>query len=354
VRVTGFDQAKFDALQEKVLSDVAGAMGVFMGFIGDRTGLYRALADHGRCRSDELARLAGVDPRYLREWLSSNAANGYVEYHPEDDTFSLSEEQIALFAVDGTTRNVHAMFDSLVSQVATYEAAIDEFRSGRGRPWGAQCSCCFAATNRGFGPVYSENLVQKWIPALDGVAEILHRGGTVADIGCGLGHSTRLLAQAFPKTEVRGFDFHQPSVEEARGEAAAAGTSNVTFAAADSKDFPGIDYDLICIFDALHDMGDPVGVARYVRSRLKPEGTFMVVEPRAEDKLVDNRTAISAIMYGFSTTICLPASRSQEVGLCLGAQAGEKRITDVLSKAGFSRIRRASESDLNMVLEARP
>ena len=348
-----FDPSAFEKLQSKVVADLAGAMGAFMAFIGDQTGVYRALERRGRCRPDELANLAGVDPRYLLEWLSSNAANGYVDYHPEDGTFSLSKEQAAIFAVDGTTKSMQGFVHAFMGQVATYEEAISVFRSGRGRPWGAHCQCCYCATDRGFRPIYEENLVQNWIPSLSGIAEKLRTGSEMADIGCGHGSSSLLLAKAFPKTVVHGFDVHPPSIELARAQAAEAGVANTKFEVASATAFPGRSYDLICVFDALHDMGDPVGVARHVRSALREDGSFMVVEQIAADRLEDNLTPLAALIYGFSTTICLPVSRSQEVGLCLGAQAGERRLTEVLHEAGFAEVRRATSSESNIILEAR-
>jgi SAM-dependent methyltransferase len=348
-----FDQSAFEKLRDKVLADIAGAMGAFMAFIGDQTGVYKALERRGRCRPEELATLAGVDPRYLLEWLSSNAANGYVDYHPEDGTFSLSDEQAAIFAVDGTTRSLQGFVHAFMGQVATYEQAVEVFRSGRGRPWGAHCQCCYCATDRGFRPIYQENLVSNWIPSLKGVEEKLRAGAKVADIGCGHGSSSLLLAKAFPNSVVYGFDVHPPSIALAAQQAADAGALNAKFEVASAKEFPGADYDLICVFDALHDMGDPVGIARQVRSVLKDDGAFMVVEQIAADRLEDNLTPLAALIYGFSTTICLPVSRSQEVGLCLGAQAGERRLTEVLREAGFRDVRRAASTESNMILEAR-
>lgn len=348
------DPARLDQLKEKVLADVAGAMGAFMAYIGDQTGVYRALVARGRCGSDELAALAGVDRRYLREWLSCNAAADYVTYHPEDDTFSMSPEQAEILARDDNTSSMQPFIQGLVAQIATNEQAIDVFRSGRGRPWGEHPAGCFCSTDRGFRVMYAENLVQNWIPSLDGVTAKLERGARVADIGCGHGSSALLLAKAFPNSEIHGFDFHAPSIDFARAQAAEAGVGNATFEIATAKGFPGKDYDLICVFDALHDMGDPVGASRHVREALKADGTFMVVEPIAEDELKDNLTARAGVYYGFSTTVCLPASRSQEVGLCLGAQAGERRLTAVLGEAGFGRVRRAMSTESNMILEARP
>jgi SAM-dependent methyltransferase len=351
--MSSFDQQKFEQLQGKVLTDVGGAMALFMAYIGDQSGVYRALERLGPCSHEVLAREAGVDARYLREWLSANAAAGYVDYDPARDTFSLSPEQAALFSHEGDVTCMQGFFQAVVGQYATHDTALEVFRSGRGRPWAEHHGCCFCGTDRFFRAGYVANLVEQWIPALDGVAAKLEAGARVADIGCGLGSSTILLGRSFPKSKIHGFDFHEPSIEKARANAAEAGVKNVEFQVVKAKEFPGRDYDLACIFDALHDMGDPVGAARHIREALRPDGTFMLVEPLAGDDLASNLNLLGGIFYGFSTTVCVPTSRAQEVGLALGAQAGEKRLSAVLREAGFTRIRRATETPTNMVLEAR-
>ena len=351
--MTSFDQQKFEQLQGKVLTDVGGAMALLMAYIGDQSGVYRALESLGPCSHETLAREARVDARYLREWLSANAAAGYVDYDAGKDMFSLSPEQAALFSREGEPTCLQGFFQAVVGQYATHETAVEVFRSGRGRPWGEHHSCCFCGTDRFFRAGYVANLVDHWIPALDGVRAKLEAGAKVADIGCGLGSSTILLARSFPKSTIHGFDFHEPSIDKARAKAAEAGVRNVEFQVVKAKEFTGRDFDFACIFDALHDMGDPIGAARHVREALRPDGTFMLVEPMAGDDLASNLNLLGGIFYGFSTTVCVPTSRAQEVGLGLGAQAGEKRLTDVLRAAGFSRIRRATETPTNMVLEAR-
>lgn len=350
--MTEFSEAKFEQLQGKVMADVGGAVGLLMAHIGDQTGVYQALEEIGPCTHEALAATAGVDVRYLREWLSSNAALGYVEYNADTDQFSLTPEQAALFAHEGEVTCMQGFFQAIVSQYATFDTAIDVFKTGRGRPWSEHNTCCFCATDRFFRPGYVANLVDNWIPALQGVEEKLVAGGKVADIGCGLGSSTILLAQSYPNSEIYGFDFHAPSIETAIQKATEEGTTNAHFEVVTAKDFPGQDYDFVCIFDALHDMGDPVGVARHIKEVLKSDGTFMLVEPLAADELKDNLNLLSAIYYGFSTTICVPTSRAQEVGRCLGAQAGEKRLTEVLNEAGFEHVHRATETPTNMVFEA--
>jgi 2-polyprenyl-3-methyl-5-hydroxy-6-metoxy-1,4-benzoquinol methylase len=347
------NEDKFNALFGKVLGDVGGAIGLLMAYMGDQAGVYKVMEDAGPSTCDELAAKSGVDARYLREWLSSNAAAGYVNYDAANDTFSLSEEQAAIFAHEGEPTCMQGFFQAVVAQYEAHETAVDVFKTGRARPWSEHTACCFCGTDRFFRPGYAANLVQHWIPALDGVEAKLKAGAKIADIGCGLGSSTILMAQTYPNSTVHGYDFHGPSIEKAKAKAKAAGLTNIEFHEVAAKDFTGTDYDFTCIFDALHDMGDPVGAAAHIKKSLKPDGTFMVVEPIAADNLGDNLNLLSSIFYGFSTTICVPTSKAQEVGLMLGAQAGEQRISDVLKKAGFGKIHRATETPTNMVLEAR-
>jgi len=346
------NEEKFNELLGKVMGDVGGAIGLFMAYIGDQTGVYKVLEDMGPCTHEELAQKSGIDARYLREWLSSNAAAGYIDYKAENDTFSLSPEQAAIFAHEGEPTCMQGFFQSVVSQIEAHETAVDVFKTGRGRAWGEHSASCFCGTDRFFRPGYAANLIQSWIPALDGVEDKLKAGAKIADIGCGYGSSTILLAQTYPNSMVHGYDFHAPSIEQARVKAKEAGLSNIEFHVDSAKDFPGNDFDFACIFDALHDMGDPVGAATHIKNSLKPGGSFMVVEPLAGDNLKDNLNLLGSIFYGFSTTICVPTSKSQEVGLALGAQAGEKKISDVLYQAGFSKVHRATETPTNMVLEA--
>ena len=346
------DESKFEQLQGKVMADVGGAIGLFMAYIGDQAGVYQALEKLGPCTHTELAETTGLNERYLREWLSSNAAFGYVDYAADNDTFSLSPEQAALFSHEGESTCMQGFFQAVVGQYATHDTAVEVFKTGRGRPWGEHHSCCFCGTDRFFRPGYVANLVDHWIPALNDVRACLESGAKVADIGCGRGSSSILMARQYPNSTIHGFDFHQPSIQAANEESRAAGLNNVEFEVSIAKEFPGENYDLICIFDALHDMGDPVGAARHIRAALKPGGTFMLVEPMAGDSLAENLNLLSGIYYGFSTTICIPTSKSQEVGLGLGAQAGEARLTEILKEAGFSHVRRATETPTNMVIEA--
>ena len=256
-----------------------------------------------------------------------------------------SQERVSLHAC-------RAFFQAIVAQYETHAKAVKTFKTGKGRPWNEQSSCCFCATDRFFRPGYAANLIDSWIPALNGTGAKLEAGAKIADIGCGHGSSSILLAKAYPKSEIHAFDFHEPSIIEARKKAKVAGVTNVKFRVARAQDFPGKDFDLACIFDALHDMGDPVGAAKHIRQALRPDGTFMLVEPLAGDTS-ENLHPIRQIYYSFSTTVCTPASLAQEVGLGLGAQAGQKRLTEVLNQAGFTHVRRAATTETNMVLEVK-
>lgn len=339
----------------ETLEDIGGAMAVLLSFIGDQTGVYRALRDLGPSTAGQIAAKSQVDERYLTEWLSAQAAAGYVEYDEQAGHFSLTPEKATVLAHEGHPACQQGFFQILVSQFATHEKAIDTFRSGRGRPWGEHHGSCFCGTDRFFRPGYKANLVESWLPAIEGITEKLRQGAKVADVGCGLGSSTVLMANAFPDSSFVGYDFHLPSIEEAREKAKLEGAgSNLTFEKASAKAIPDHGFDLICLFDALHDMGDPVGAARHLRECMSPDGTLMLVEPMAEDNLVDNLNLLGQIFYSASTLICTPASKAQEVGLALGAQAGERRLTEVLKQAGFRYVRRATQTSTNMVLEARP
>ena len=344
------DGQKVEAMVGKVVGDVAGAMSLFMAYLGDQAGVYAAM-DGERLTCAQLARKTGLNEKYLHEWLGSNAAAGYVSYDPETEEFWLEPEQALVFTREGQPACMQGFIQALMAQFETHAEAVDTFKSGKGRAWGDHSPCCFCATDRFFRPGYVANLTSEWIPALDGVEDKLKAGAKVADIGCGLGSSTIHMAKEYPNSTIHGIDLHEPSIEEARRRAAEEGLANVEFIVAKAQDFDGSGYDFACIFDALHDMGDPVGAARHIRETLKDDGTFMLVEPIAGDRMKDNLHPIGQIFYGFSTTICTPASLSQEVGLGLGAQAGQKRLTEVLHEAGFTKVRRAAETPTNMVLE---
>jgi 2-polyprenyl-3-methyl-5-hydroxy-6-metoxy-1,4-benzoquinol methylase len=345
------DEGRLHELIGKVIGDVAGAMSLFMAFLGDRAGVFAAMDGAGPITCDELAAKTGLNPKYLHEWLGSVSAAGYVTFAADGDTFELTPEQALVFAREGQPANLQGFVQILFSQFETHEKAVKVFKSGEGRPWSDHTACCFCGTDRFFRPGYAANLVESWIPSLGGVEAKLKVGAKVADIGCGHGSSTILMAQAYPNSTVTGIDFHQPSIETARAKAAEAGVGNVTFEVASAQDYPGEGFDFACIFDALHDMGDPVGAARHIRETLAPGGTFMLVEPMAGDTMADNMNPIGQIFYAASCTVCTPASLAQPVGRGLGAQAGQKRLTEVCREAGFANVRRAAETPTNMVLE---
>ncbi|HSI42455.1 MAG TPA: class I SAM-dependent methyltransferase [Xanthobacteraceae bacterium] len=348
------DQDKLNQFLGTMVSDMGAAMTAALVIVGDRLGLYKALAA-GSATPAELAARTGTAERYLREWLSAQAAAGYVSYDAATGRFTLEAEQAMVFA-DEDSPAFLAGFGDIVQAVFRDEPKITEaFRTGRGVGWHEHDGCLFCGTARFFRTSYMHHLVQEWLPALDGVVAKLERGSDVADVGCGHGVSTLLMAQAFPKSRFHGFDYHDGSVAAARERARESGLqSRVSFEVAPAKSYPGTGYDLVCFFDCLHDMGDPVGAARHVRETLAPDGTFMVVEPFANDRLQDNLNPVGRIYYAASTMICTPASLSQEVGLALGAQAGEGRLSAVLGEAGFTRVRRAAETPFNLILEARP
>ena len=345
------DMVKLEALAGKVIGDVAGALSLYMAYLGDQTGLFDAMDGEGPMTVEQIAAKTGQNPKYLHEWLGSVSAAGYVTFDPENDTFHLTEEQALVFGREGQPACMQGFIQAIVSQYEENEKAVDIFKTGKGRPWGDHSQCLFCGTDRFFRPGYQANLVENWIPALDGVEDKLKSGAKVADVGCGHGSSTILMAQAYPNSHFVGIDFHAPSIEEARAKADAAGLSNIEFTVASAQDYPGEGFDFACIFDALHDMGDPVGAARHVRDSLKEDGTFMLVEPMAGDTMADNMNPLGQIFYAFSTTVCTPNSVSQDVGLGLGAQAGQKRLTEVLNEAGFGTVKRAAETPTNMVLE---
>ena len=346
------DEQKLESLLGTMVNELGAAANAALVLLGDKLGLYRALADHGPQSSAELAQHTHTNERYAREWLSAQAASGFVTYQGADDKFSLSPEQAAVFADEDSPVNMTGGFYSLAAVFAGEPQLTAAFKTGDGIGWGDQCNCLFCGTERFFRPGYKAHLVDEWLPALDGAVPKLQRSARVADVGCGHGASTIIMAEAFPHSQFTGFDFHAPSIETARGKV--IGESNVTFNVARAQDFGGGTYDLITVFDALHDMGDPVGAAANIRSQLAEDGTLMIVEPLAADSLEDNLNPVGRVYYAFSTSICVPTSLSQDVGAALGAQAGEARLTDVLHRAGFSRVRRAMETPFNMVLEARP
>jgi SAM-dependent methyltransferase len=349
------DQSKFEAFLGKFVGDLGAVLHSATVLIGDKLGLYRAMADGEPVTAEALAERTGTDPRYVREWLSAQAASGYVDYDEAADAFTLPEEHAFALTDESNPVFLPGAFQVAASTIKDEPRIAAAFRSGEGVGWHEHHEDLFHGTERFFRPNYIGNLVSAWIPALDGVASRLEEGASVADVGCGHGSSTILMAQAFPKSTFVGFDYHEPSIAEARKRAEAAGVADrVRFERAAAKDYPGEGYDLVAFFDCLHDMGDPAGAARHVRESLASDGSWMIVEPFANDRLVENLNPVGRVFYSVSTTVCTPASRSQEVGLALGAQAGEERIRSVVSEGGFGRFDRVAETPFNLVFQARP
>jgi len=334
---------------------MGAAIHAVMILLGDRLGLYKAMADSRPVTSGELANRAGLTERYVREWLNSNAASGYVTYDAATKTFTLPPEQALALAVEESPVFLPGVFQILSACYNDAPKIENAFRTGQGVGWHEHHHDLFHGTERFFRPNYNANLVSSWIPALDGVEAKLRSGAKVADVGCGLGASTILMAKSYPKSTFVGFDYHGKSIELAREAAAEAGVQErVHFEVAAAKAFPGNDYDFVAFFDCLHDMGDPAGAASHVKSSLKPDGTWMIVEPFAGDTPESNHNPIGRIFYSASTMLCVPASMSQEVGAALGAQAGEANIRKVVETGGFTRFRRAAQTPFNLVFEARP
>jgi SAM-dependent methyltransferase len=345
---------KLNELVGKLVGDLGAAMTGASILLGDRLGLYKAMGDGTPMTSAEIAKKAGLHERYVREWLSAQAASGYVDYQADKNTFSLSPEQAMAFAEEGSPAFFAGAFDIVQATYLDEPKVAEAFRTGKGVGWHDHSKCLFSGTERFFRPGYNANLVPNWIPALDGVEAKLKAGAKVADVGCGHGASTIVMAQAYPKSEFFGFDYHVPSIERAKVLAKEGGVGDrIKFAQASAKDFPAQNYDLVAFFDCLHDMGDPVGAGKHVKQTLAKDGTWMIVEPFAHDTLKDNLNPVGRVYYAASTFICTPASLSQEVALGLGAQAGERRLRQVATEAGFSRFRRATETPFNMIFEAR-
>ncbi len=349
------DQSKLDDFMGRFVGDLGATISAALVVIGDRLGLYSAMRDGQPVTAEGLASSTGTDPRYVREWLSNQAAGGYVSYDPASDRFFLTAEQSLALAQPGSPAFVPGAFQLATSLIKDEEKISHAFENGHGVGWHEHHHDLFTGTERFFRPGYSANLVASWIPALQDVQPKLASGALVADVGCGHGASTILMAEEYPRSQFVGFDYHGPSIERAREAATEAGVGGrVRFEVASAKEYPGDGYDFVAMFDCLHDMGDPVGAAAHVLQSLAEDGTWMIVEPNAGDRLEENLNPVGRVFYGASTLVCTPASRDQEVGLALGAQAGEARLREVVSAGGFTRLRRAAETPFNIVLEARP
>jgi ubiquinone/menaquinone biosynthesis C-methylase UbiE len=353
--VTAIDQAKLDEFMGRAVGDLGAAVSGVMVYLGDRLGLYKAMAGAGPLTPAALAERTGTDERYVREWLDNQAAGGYVTYDPATRSYELPPEQALALADEDSPAFLPGGFYGIASMWVDAETFVDAFRTGRGVGWHEHDPRLYVGTERFFRPGYKNFLVADWIPALEGVQQKLERGAKVADVGCGHGASTVLMAQAFPRSTFVGYDYHEASVDTARKRAADAGVSDrVRFEVASAKDYPGTGFDLIAYFDCLHDMGDPLGAIVHARRALADDGTVMLVEPNAGDRPEDNHNPVGRAFYGFSTVICTMASKAQEVGLALGAQAGEASLRELFEQGGFRRWRRATETPFNIILEARP
>jgi SAM-dependent methyltransferase len=348
-------ETKLHEFMMKAVGEMGAAMNAALILVGDKLGIYKAMAGAGPMTSEEIAVKTKTHERYVREWLAAQSAGGFITYDSPTKKYTLPPEQALALADENSPVFLPGFFEIVSACIKDEPKVTEAFRTGKGLGWHEHDHCLFAGTERFFRPNYRAHLIGEWIPALGDVDSKLKAGAKVADVGCGLGTSTILMAQAYPKSTFVGFDYHPASIEMARKAAAMAGVSDrVKFEVASAKEYPGEGYQLVAFFDCLHDMGDPEGAARHVRKTLDPGGAWMIVEPFANDQLEDNLNPIGRVFYAASTMLCTPASLSQEVGLGLGAQAGEGRLSKVLKSAGFTRVRRAAETPFNIVLEARP
>ena len=347
------DETKLNEFIGHAVGDLGAAMSATLMLVGDRLGLYRELAN-GSCTPGELARRTGTDGRYIREWLGNQGAGGYVHFDPASGEWSLSEEQALCLADPNGPVDLPGAYNIVEATFHALGRTLENFTSGAGMEWGEHHPCLFDGTERFFRAGYNANLIDAWLPALDGVVDKLRSGAKVADVGCGHGASTILMATTYPDSEFVGYDYHPESIDAAREKAAKAGAANARFEVADAVGYGGDGFDLIAFFDCLHDMADPVGVSRHARQAMKDDGTAMIVEPFANDRVQDNLTPVGRLMYGASTQICVPVSLARH-GPALGSQAGEARLREaVVDGGGFTRFRRATETPFNLVLEARP
>lgn len=347
------NEEKLNALLGKVVTEMGAAANGPLITIGDKLGLYKTLSESESMTSQQLADATNTAERYVREWASAQAASGYINYDASSNSFSMTPEQTAVFGNAKSPVFMTGAFYAISSLYFDEQKIMNAFKTGEGLSWGDHESCLFCGTEKFFSPSYEGNLIDSWLPALDGVVEKLQKGAKVADIGCGHAASTIIMAKAFPNSTFFGYDYHDKSIEKAKQRAKEAGVTNISFEVATAKDFPRNDYDFVCLFDCLHDMGDPVGACAHIKGVLKPDGTCMIVEPFAKDSLAENLNPVGRAFYAFSTMLCVPCSLNQEVGKALGAQAGEKRLKETILAGGFSQVRRATETPFNLILEAR-
>ncbi|HVN51978.1 MAG TPA: methyltransferase domain-containing protein [Acidimicrobiales bacterium] len=339
----------------RAVDEVGATLNTALVVMGDKLGLYRAMAGAGPLSPAELAARTGTAERYVREWLSAQAAGDFVTYDPDSGRYTLPPEQAVALTDDTSPAFLPGIFQLALGSVVDSPRIAEVVKTGEGIGWHDHVHDVHDGCERFFRPGYHAHLLTEWLPALEGVVAKLQQGATVADVGCGHGASTVLMAEAFPRSTFRGFDYHTGSVATAAQRARDAGVEDhASFDASPSTAYPGGDYDLVTMFDCLHDMGDPAGAARHVHQSLAPDGTWMIVEPAAGDRVEDNLNPVGRVYYAFSTLLCTPCSLSQEVGLALGAQAGEARIRDIVTSAGFTRFRRVAETPFNVVFEARP
>ena len=347
------NEEKLNEFMGKAVGDLGAAMSAALVLAGDRLGLYKELAK-GALTSAELAQRTGTSERYVREWLGNQGASGYVQYDAAGGQWFMTPEQVFCLADPNGAVDLPGAYNIVEATFHALGRTLENFKSGKGMEWGEHHPCLFSGTERFFRAGYNANLITAWLPALEGVVEKLKRGAKVADVGCGHGASTVLMAKTYPKSTFVGYDYHGPSIRVARERAAKEGLANAQFEEADAVSYAGKDFDMIAFFDCLHDMGDPVGAARHARQALKADGTAMIVEPFANDKVQENLNPVGRVMYGASSQICVPVSLARK-GPALGAQAGEARLRDVVvSGGGFAKFRRATETPFNLVLEARP
>src|SRR5918911_1157282 len=352
---TILDEAKLHEFIEKAINEWGAAYGALLAFVADRLGLFKAMAEADALTPEELAKKTDTHPRMIREWLAAQAAGGFVTYNPDTGTYTLPRRAGFALTNENSPAYIAGFYQALAGLYKDQEKIIDAFRTGKGLGWADHHHYLFEGIERFYKPGYVAHLIASWIPTLEGVEEKLRSGGAkVADVGCGYGVSTLLMAKAYPNSTVLGFDYHKPSIEWASKQAEKEGLKNISFEVAGATDYPGDDYDLVTFFDCFHDMGSPAEAAKHVLQTLKKKnGAWMLVDPFANDRLEDNLNPLGRAFYSGSTMICVPASLNED-GPALGAQAGEERIKEVVTAAGFSRFRRAMQTPFNLVFEARP